>query len=83
MDQQEAHQLVGAGKYSATKIWHKAIGGSIFNFDKCRPKVADNVISGMALYYVGMDVRTKFGNSRLNCGQTITLWPVGRVLRSI
>ena len=52
------------------EIRPKAVGCSIFghfpNFDKCRPEIADDVISGMTLGYVGVDVRAKFGDSRLN-----------------
>ena len=36
------------------------------NFEKCRPEEAGDVISGMALDYVGMDVPAKLGNSRSN-----------------
>ena len=68
---------------SSEEIRPKAVGGSIFgrflNFDKCRPEVASDVISGVALFYVGMGVRAKFGDSRLNSGQIIRLWPGGRV----
>ena len=39
------------------------------NFVKCRPEVAGEVISGMA-----MVVRAKFGDSRLNSGGTIRLF---------
>ena len=36
------------------------------NFDKCRPEAAGDVISGMALDYVGVDVRATFGDYKLN-----------------
>ena len=41
------------------------------NFDKCRPEVADDVISSEAVDYVGMDVCEKFGDSILNIGRII------------
>ena len=44
------------------------------NFDKCRPEVAGDVISGVALGYVSMDVRAKLGDSRLNNGRIIQLF---------
>ena len=34
------------------------------NIDKCRPDVADGVISGMAVEKVGLDVLAKFDDSR-------------------
>ena len=43
------------------------------NFDKCRSEVPSDVISGVAVYYVGMDVRATFGESGLNSGR-ITLF---------
>ena len=51
---QDAHQLVGQAKRRTTKIRHKAVGGGIFdcffsNFEKCRPEVADVVVSGVAV----------------------------------
>ena len=33
------------------------------NFEKCRPDVADDIISGVAVEQVGMDVRVKIGDS--------------------
>ena len=49
--QQEVYQLVGQAKRRATKIRHIAVGGGIddrfiSNFEKCRPEVTDDVISG-------------------------------------
>ena len=48
----------------ATKIRPDAVGG-IFghfpNFDKCRPEKAGDVIAGVAVEYIGMDVCVKFG----------------------
>ena len=39
-------------------------------------------MSGVAAHYVGMDDRSTFGESRLNCGRIIwSLWPAGPVLR--
>ena len=40
--------------------------GFSFNFDNCRLKVAGDVISGVAVDLVGVDVRVKFGDSRSN-----------------
>ena len=36
----------------------------------------------VVLDYVGMDICAKFGDSRLNNGRIILLWPVGPVLRT-
>ena len=51
---------------------NKAVGCGIFcrfsNLDKCRPEAAGDVISGMALDYVGMGVRASFGDYKLNSG---------------
>ena len=52
--EQEAHQLVGQAKRCATKIRpkpSKAAFAVVFfsNFDKCRPEVADDVKSGVAV----------------------------------
>ena len=57
-------------KRCTIKIQPTAVGKRHFqpfflNFDKCRPKVAGDVISGVAVDKVGMDVRVKFGDSRL------------------
>ena len=61
---------MGQAKRRATKIRPRAVGGYIFgrfaNFEKCRPEVADDVISGLASDYFGMDVRVKLGDSMLN-----------------
>ena len=40
------------------------------NFDKCPPEAARDVVSGVAVNYVGMDVPAKFGDARLNSGRT-------------
>ena len=61
-----------------SEIRAKAIGGGILdsfsNFDKCRSEVAGDVISSVAIEYVGMDIHVKFCDSRLNNGQTIRLF---------
>ena len=66
---------MGQAKRRTTKIRPKADGSGIFRrfptLDKCRPEVAGDVISGVAVGYVGMDVRATFGESALNSGQTI------------
>ena len=43
------------------------------NFDKCRPEVADDVISGVATYKVGVDDHVKFGDTTFNGGRIIRL----------
>ena len=62
---QDAHQLVGRAKRRATQIWPKS-----------RLKVAGDVISGVAVDDVGMDVRATFDESGLNTGRII--WLFGR-----
>ena len=60
--QQEAHQLqlMAQAKRRATKIGSKSVVDSIFghflNFDKWRPEVASDVISGVAVDCVGISV---------------------------
>ena len=60
----------------------KAVGCSIFgrfsNFDKCRPETAGDVISSVALAFVGLDVRAKLRDSRLNNGIILFDCWVGR-----
>ena len=55
----------GAGKTPRHENRPNAVGSSICgrfpNFDKSRSEEADDVISGVAVYYVGMDVRATFG----------------------
>ena len=55
---------MGQAKHRAAKILPKAIVGGIFgrfsNFDKCRPEVVDDVIPGVAVALVNMDVPVKF-----------------------
>ena len=41
------------------------------NFDECRSEVAGDVLSGVAVHYVGMDVRSTFGECGLNSGRFI------------
>ena len=43
------------------------------NFDHCRPQVAEDIIFGVAVEKVGMDVHVKFGDSPLNSGQITQL----------
>ena len=56
---------------------NKAVGYGIFrrfsNIDKCGPEAAGDVISGMALDYVGTDVPASFGDSWLTSGKPIRL----------
>ena len=76
-NKQEAHQLVGQAKRRATKIRPKAIESTILgpfpNFDKCRSEIAGNIMSGVAVQYVGEGVRSTFGKSALNSGRIIWL----------
>ena len=51
-----------------------AFSAVIANFDKCQPEVAGDVILGVALVDVSLDVRAKFSYSRLNSGRTIRLF---------
>ena len=59
------------------EIEHVPVGGDIldrfFNFDNCQPEVASDLISCMAVQYVGVDVCVKFGDSRSNRSQDIRL----------
>ena len=50
------------------------IFGRFYNFDTCGTEVADDVISCVALDYIGMDGRAKCGDSRLNSGRIIRLF---------
>ena len=63
--EQEANQLVGHAKCCTTKIRPKAVRSGIFggflNFDKCRSEVTGDIMSGVAVHYVSMDVRSTFG----------------------
>ena len=47
--QQVPHQLVGHAKRLAAKIPPKAVRGCILAVLKCRPEVADDVISNLAV----------------------------------
>ena len=71
----KTHQLVGQAKHRATGIRPKAVGSGIFsrfpNFDKCQSEEPGDVISGVAVEYVGMDVRATLGECRLNSGRII------------
>ena len=50
------------------------ISRRVSNLDKCRPEPYGDIISGVALDYVDMDVPTGFGECRLNIGQIIRLF---------
>ena len=69
---------MGQLKRCATHIRPKFVGSGIFgrfpNYDKCLSEVADDVISGVAVDYVGMDVRAIFGESWLYSGRIIWLF---------
>ena len=58
---------MGQAKRHVTKIRPKAVGGGMFghfsNFGKCQSEVAGDVISGVAIDYVGADVRASRGGS--------------------
>ena len=66
---------MGQTKCRATKIRLKAIAGGISGrfatIDKCRSEADGDVISGVAVDYVGMDVPATFGESALNSGRII------------
>ena len=74
---QDDHQLVGQAKRCATQIRSKAIRSGIFcsfaNSDKCRSEVAGDVISGVAVDYVSVDVHARLGASELRGGRVIGL----------
>ena len=63
---------MGQAKRGAAKFLPKAVGSGIYGrflyFDKCRSEEAGDVISGVAVDYVGMDDRATFGESGLNVG---------------
>ena len=72
----DAHQLVGQAKRRATKIRPTTVGNGIFgsfsNFGKWRSEVAGDVISSIAVDYVGTNVRaTRGGGSGLNSSRNI------------
>ena len=51
------------------------IGGpSCSNFAECQPEVAHDVVSDMAIEYIGMDVHAKFVDSELSSGRIIRLF---------
>ena len=62
-------------KRHAAIIRRKTVIGRIIgrfsNFDKCRPEVAGDVILNAAVDKVGMNIRVKFGDCRLNSGRII------------
>ena len=64
---------MGQANRCATKIQPKAVGGGIFGrilkSGNCRLEVSDNVISGAAVGWVGVDVRVKFDDSTLNSAE--------------
>ena len=43
------------------------------NFDKCRPEVAGDVISGTAVDFASLEVLVKFGDSDCRRGEVIDL----------
>ena len=80
--------MVGQARRRATKIQTKVVGGGIFcrvfsNFEKSRHEVADDIISRVAVEYVGMDVQFKiwlfYGKQWPSYS---TLWPAEPVLRT-
>ena len=66
------------------EIRYKAVGsgisGRILNSDNSRPEVTSDVISGLAVYWVGIDAWLKYGYSRLNNGRIIHSFPAAPVL---
>ena len=78
LNKQEAHQLVGQEIAAPLKFDPKhleaAFSTVLTNFDKCRSEVAGDIISSVAVYYVGRDVRATFGEPRLNSGRIILLF---------
>ena len=45
----------------------EAVFSTVFRYN-FQPEVDNDVVSGMAIDYVGIDVRVKFGDSRSNDG---------------
>ena len=64
-------------RYSSRRKLEDAFDIETSNHDKCQPEAGGDVISGMALDYVGTDIPASFGDSWLNSGQIIRLfvWP--------
>ena len=66
---------MGRAKRHTTTIRPKAVGDGIFrrsaNIDKCRFEVAADVISGVAVEWVGMDARVAYGEYGINSGRII------------
>ena len=50
------------------KLSEAASSDVLWNFDKCRPEVADDVISGVPMESVGTDDQVKFGDSSVKQG---------------
>ena len=67
---------LNATRLNADKAVGCGIYGRFSNIDKYRLEVeaADDIISGLALDYVGMDVPTCFGDCGLNSGRIIRLF---------
>ena len=67
--------MVGQVKLGTTKVRPNAVGCGIFvrfsNINKCRSEVAGDVISGVAVDKVGMDVRAICRKPGLNSGRII------------
>ena len=78
---------MGQAKRRDNKIRPKAPGNdtsAVFsNFQKCQPEVDEDVISGLAVDYVGMNVRVKFDDSKLNIDRIIRLFACAPVLRTL
>ena len=73
-------------KRRASKIQPKPVGGGISavvsDVDKCRPEADCDVISGVAINLVGLEVRVKCGGSRLN-GAAELRWPAKILGKSV
>ena len=61
-------------KLNAYKTAEYVIFDRFSNCDKYRPEAAGDVISGLALDYVGADVPARLGDFKLNSGRTIQLF---------
>ena len=70
--------MTGQAKHCDINARPKAVGDEIFgrfsNVDKCRPEVADDVIARAAVGGLGLDVRAKFDDPRLNNYRIIRLF---------
>ena len=47
----------------------EAAFSAVFNFDKCQSEICGDVMSGVAVDWVRVDVRVKFGDSRLQMAE--------------